>query len=657
MLKYYSSCFTVFTQPIGRAVYQIDLVPTLSLLLGVPIPYSNLGMIIPELFLPFKHSTSSAHYDSGYSGRVTSDLLTALRINANQIRKYLSSYVQYSNDIPEQAYHDLAQRIDHILNNNYDVEGMAQSELTKLADGYVHYMKDVKEMCHRVWAKFDDGPILYGLVLTLMSVLLTPVILLNADKAVSSLRGSLHYAALISLVMTGITSSWDMSVLWTTINFVYWTMSTATLAMLWNMRSMMSSLHHHSSLILVLTVTMVTLYAISLLSNSYVLYEGDMVAFFLQTLLVYYTFSTLRVKLSATTQGLLVTVVKATSPCVVFMVCIRLSKVFYSCRDLQFQDGCQEFTFINSLLTASDVLGWLGKWRLLLSCVAVVMTPVLIARVIGGNIMSKYLNPWTLNQMRIGLPLSGVCVSVYWALQLLPTSVINGLSYWEHVTLPWMVYAISVIMILTIEWRPLTLPSTHLTMTDTNTLNQQRPPTKEPSSKEPSTKEPSTKEPSSKEPSTVTNKMRGVERIIGMVIIILMTSVWVPLSLLLNDGLALSAALVALQIALAVGILSRVEIGMFDSLELSCCLVCLYSTHFVLSIATGGSLHACVFWGLLTCHTFFTFGHSTTVTSLRFECAFIGIHGEVNSYNLPLAGALVGLNTLGSQVWPVRKTQ
>ena len=34
------------------SVAQIDLVPSLSLLLGVPIPFSNLGAIIEDLFIP-----------------------------------------------------------------------------------------------------------------------------------------------------------------------------------------------------------------------------------------------------------------------------------------------------------------------------------------------------------------------------------------------------------------------------------------------------------------------------------------------------------------------------------------------------------------------------------------------------------------------------
>jgi hypothetical protein len=40
-------------------VAQIDLVPSLSLLLGVPIPFSSLGTIIEDLFLPSSLLSSS----------------------------------------------------------------------------------------------------------------------------------------------------------------------------------------------------------------------------------------------------------------------------------------------------------------------------------------------------------------------------------------------------------------------------------------------------------------------------------------------------------------------------------------------------------------------------------------------------------------------
>jgi hypothetical protein len=41
----------VLTKDHFRQVSQIDIVPTVALLLGLPIPFGNLGGVIPELFL------------------------------------------------------------------------------------------------------------------------------------------------------------------------------------------------------------------------------------------------------------------------------------------------------------------------------------------------------------------------------------------------------------------------------------------------------------------------------------------------------------------------------------------------------------------------------------------------------------------------------
>lgn len=47
---------------------------------------------------------------------------------------------------------------------------------------------------------------------------------------------------------------------------------------------------------------------------------------------------------------------------------------------------------------------------------------------------------------------------------------------------------------------------------------------------------------------------------------------------------------------------------------------------------------------------FYAFGHQATVTSLRIEAGFVGLHGDVTSLTLPLAGLLVGLNLMASHV-------
>ncbi len=65
----------------NRSVPQIDLVPTLSLLLGLPIPYNNLGSPIPDVFPN------------------PSTLLRALRITSIQLRTYLNTYSAHSPDL------------------------------------------------------------------------------------------------------------------------------------------------------------------------------------------------------------------------------------------------------------------------------------------------------------------------------------------------------------------------------------------------------------------------------------------------------------------------------------------------------------------------------------------------------------------------------
>lgn len=63
-------------------VPQTDLVPTLALLLGVPIPYSSVGQVLLPLFPPHGQK-------EGVVGGLSQ--LEALWINAKQVRSLVSS--------------------------------------------------------------------------------------------------------------------------------------------------------------------------------------------------------------------------------------------------------------------------------------------------------------------------------------------------------------------------------------------------------------------------------------------------------------------------------------------------------------------------------------------------------------------------------------
>ena len=135
----------MYIQPSGRPVYQIDIVPTVAMVLGLPIPYSSLGMIIPEVFLPYQKEEEGEKggdkrfedsFNNGYAGRITKEFLIALQVNALQIERYLSTYAKHSGDFPQEVFRSLQNDLHRALQlhqNSLDKELVSQSELTAVA--------------------------------------------------------------------------------------------------------------------------------------------------------------------------------------------------------------------------------------------------------------------------------------------------------------------------------------------------------------------------------------------------------------------------------------------------------------------------------------------------------------------------------------------
>ncbi|KAI0804684.1 hypothetical protein BC629DRAFT_1590921 [Irpex lacteus] len=132
-----------------RSVQQIDLVPTLSLLLGLPIPYNNLGSIIPELFWEDK------------DGKRFNE---ALKLNAAQIRKYLHTYraSSYGGELDD-AWSSLERIWDMTAEDTPAASWLA-------LDGY---MRTVLSVCRALWAQFNIALIGIGLILMVLSTLAT----------------------------------------------------------------------------------------------------------------------------------------------------------------------------------------------------------------------------------------------------------------------------------------------------------------------------------------------------------------------------------------------------------------------------------------------------------------------------------------------------
>ncbi|KAJ9085246.1 mannose-ethanolamine phosphotransferase gpi13 [Entomophthora muscae] len=137
----------------ARSVQQIDLVPSLSLLLGLPIPYNNLGMVIPELFLQSD----------------TSVLLEALRRNAVQVHTYLGEYARMypASDIAKNLAKSLGPQFIQ-AQAAYQAWLDLPTSTPRLQDSLRHYalfLRTSLASCRASWAQFDPAQIQMGMSL------------------------------------------------------------------------------------------------------------------------------------------------------------------------------------------------------------------------------------------------------------------------------------------------------------------------------------------------------------------------------------------------------------------------------------------------------------------------------------------------------------
>ncbi|KAN0031643.1 hypothetical protein ACTFIV_005508 [Dictyostelium citrinum] len=159
-----------YNNHIPRDISQIDLVSTLSLALGVPIPFGNLGSIIPELFF------SSGDGDEKIENQ-WNRLFSALRINTFQIKRYIEEYSKISKEFPNsklQHFDQLLKSTENLFNQYQKGRGSGVDNNINPIDiynGYIQYHQEVIELCRNIWATFDLFSMDCGIVLILLSMI------------------------------------------------------------------------------------------------------------------------------------------------------------------------------------------------------------------------------------------------------------------------------------------------------------------------------------------------------------------------------------------------------------------------------------------------------------------------------------------------------
>uniref|UniRef100_A0A182K121 Uncharacterized protein n=1 Tax=Anopheles christyi TaxID=43041 RepID=A0A182K121_9DIPT len=160
----------------AETMQQIDLVPTLSTMLGVPVPYSNLGQVMFQL-LPDVRVDSFLRYQLA---------LVHLWQNARQVQNYFQQYgeprptdtdpidpdQELELDDAENLFLMLTQRVNSVY---------TEAAFQSFSGDLRHYLRGILDGYRRIWVKFDPQLISHGLLITFLGCFSMAILIVNSS--------------------------------------------------------------------------------------------------------------------------------------------------------------------------------------------------------------------------------------------------------------------------------------------------------------------------------------------------------------------------------------------------------------------------------------------------------------------------------------------
>lgn len=180
-------------------VSQIHLVPTLAYLLQVPIPFGNLGAIIPDIIYPAddrNHITNLVH------------MVEQFRMNALQVHDYLHQYskshaTDFSQDKTQALTRHLYQaekimtqlisqdQFQKAMESNVATTDDIQNFGSLLEEAILEYdafLISTIKYCEAIWAQFDTGCMVIGIIILISGTLSSLWLLFNKTKNTNDKR-------------------------------------------------------------------------------------------------------------------------------------------------------------------------------------------------------------------------------------------------------------------------------------------------------------------------------------------------------------------------------------------------------------------------------------------------------------------------------------
>ncbi|KAL9625325.1 MAG: hypothetical protein Q9160_000388 [Pyrenula sp. 1 TL-2023] len=372
-----------------RPVGQIDLVPTLALLLGLPIPYNNLGSPIQEAFV-------------GNAGNDWRNLATVNRLTAAQIKRYQQGYAlakgEDVNVIPEELWTQAGSKWD-LLAKSLSSSSPFYEDAYR---AYHLYQSETLRIYRSLWASFDQTLMAFGieiiagasLLLLLYSRHLKGDISLNsptflrrifAGTAICIPAGRLFSLFLpevpgLSLFGAGVGGG------------------VASLSVLFLNRQKIAFLYP-TTLWSWLTLIFTLSQSIGFAANSFTIWEDEILLFFLATFGVCATLFSLR-QPSPKDKAF------GLYHSIIFLVLTRLASFSRLCRE-------EQMPYCRSTYYASSTSSTSAPWQLLLPYITALLLPIIVK---SFYTMSRSYEGSAVFWIRYGFRGCLWLIAVYWTL-------------------------------------------------------------------------------------------------------------------------------------------------------------------------------------------------------------------------------------------------
>lgn len=420
-------------------IKQVDLVPTLATILGVPIPFSNLGTLIIDS-IPLKNKTNDWH-----------PILYALFANVQQTFEYITEYSKNSAVFNKENLQEIFQKFSLLNARIHSVK--TEEDFEKFAEDSRSFLFNLRQICEDVWVQFDSFSISRGLLLLFLSIFFVYMIVdgIPAQRLSEIFMSTFLISSYIALLIASIFSCilYYFELVDNLLLNIYFSTGIASLFMLamlviqnwevialhWYERTKKNKLPNlFFRLILILSVC-------GVFSNSYIVEESYVLLFLSITIVCFNVYgANLRSNQKRTLFILIVSICGLS----------RLAMYFWRCREEQ-----QWCLLSDTFAMFKNLQGIKNQWTLTLISLALLVTITRIWLRNCGNLLG---HSFTVLLAQYCPTVVVACIVGYFVLNRLPKEskikVLSG-SQPDLNILAWTVYSLIFLGIFTTFFKPI----------------------------------------------------------------------------------------------------------------------------------------------------------------------------------------------------------